>query len=247
MDVARWFLGEKGLPRHTMSIGGRLGYVDDGQTPNTQVVIHDYATAPLIFEVRGLPKAAGITGAGGDPAANQGGAAARDMDNYRGVDIGNVIDCEGGSVIVPSYVTARVVDKSGSVIKEFRGTDKHMENFIDVVRSRRTQDLYGPIEEGHVSSALCHLGNVSHRLGKAQPEAALTASIKADAKLTEAYGRMIEHLAANKVDLSKTPLTQGVPLQVDAKNERFVGSNAAAANAMLKREYRKPFEVPAIG
>ena len=55
MDVARWFLGEAGLPAHTLSVGGRLGYIDDGDTPNTQVVIHDYATAPLIFEVRGLP------------------------------------------------------------------------------------------------------------------------------------------------------------------------------------------------
>jgi len=247
MDVARWFLGEPGLPRHTMSVGGRLGYVDDGETPNTQVVIHDYATAPLIFEVRGLPRAAGVTGAGGDPAANQGGTAARDMDNYRGVDIGNVIDCEGGSVIVPSYTTARVVDKGGNVIKEFRGTDRHMQNFVDVVRSRRTQDLYGPVGEGHASSALCHLGNVSHRLGHAEPEASLTSSIKSDAALFEAHGRMLEHLAANKVDLGKTPLTLGVPLAVDAKNERFTGSNAAAANAMLKREYRKPFEVPAIG
>jgi hypothetical protein len=58
MDVARWFLGEAGLPRHTLSVGGRLGYIDDGDTPNTQVVIHDYATAPLIFEVRGLPRKA---------------------------------------------------------------------------------------------------------------------------------------------------------------------------------------------
>src|SRR5471032_3375886 len=56
MDVARWFLGEPGLPRHTLSVGGRLGYEDDGETPNTQVVVHDYATAPLIFEVRGLPR-----------------------------------------------------------------------------------------------------------------------------------------------------------------------------------------------
>src|SRR5882672_6764611 len=73
MDVARWFLGERGLPRHTLSIGGRLGYVDDGNTPNTQVVVHDYPTAPLIFEVRGLPKKAGVASAGGDPALNQGG------------------------------------------------------------------------------------------------------------------------------------------------------------------------------
>jgi len=39
-----------------MSIGGRFGYDDDGQTPNTQVVYHDYDGPPLVFEVRGLPK-----------------------------------------------------------------------------------------------------------------------------------------------------------------------------------------------
>ena len=90
-------------------------YDDDGDTPNTQVVIHDYATAPLIFEVRGLPSRpeAGGKVAVDDSAnpADAAGAAAGSMDKYRGVDIGNVIDCEGGSVIVPSYTTARAVDR----------------------------------------------------------------------------------------------------------------------------------------
>ncbi len=244
MDVARWFLGEHGLPRHTLSVGGRLGYVDDGETPNTQVIVHDYATAPLIFEVRGLPSKAGAAAAGPDPRLVQGGGAG--MDDYRGVGIGNVIDCEGGSVIVPTYTTARVVDRSGKVIKEFTGTDTHMQNFIDVVRSRRTQDLHGPVDEGHVSSALCHLGNISHRLGAATPDGRLRESIAADAKLTEAHGRMVEHLRVNGVDLGRTPLTLGVPLAVDAKAERFTGANAAAANAMLRGEYRKPFEVPQL-
>ena len=36
------------------SVGGRLGYEDDGETANTQVIYHDYESAPLIFEVRGL-------------------------------------------------------------------------------------------------------------------------------------------------------------------------------------------------
>ena len=81
-------------------------------TPNTQIVIHDYATAPLIFEVRGLPKKAGIASAGGDPALNQGGGGSG-MDNYRGVDIGNVIDCEGGSLITTQYFSATAYDKAG--------------------------------------------------------------------------------------------------------------------------------------
>ena len=55
MDIARWFLGEPELAPRVWSVGGRLGYDDDGQTPNTQIVFHDYPKAPLIFEVRGLP------------------------------------------------------------------------------------------------------------------------------------------------------------------------------------------------
>ncbi|HEY0776697.1 MAG TPA: Gfo/Idh/MocA family oxidoreductase [Gemmatirosa sp.] len=244
MDVARWFLGEPALPRHTLSVGGRLGYIDDGETPNTQVVVHDYATAPLIFEVRGLPARAGLTNAAADPRLVQAGGTG--MDAYRGVSIGNVIDCEGGSVVVPTYTTAQAVDRAGRVVREFAGTDRHMQNFIDVVRSRRTADLYGPVAEGHVSSALCHLGNVSHRLGRATPEGELRESIRGDAALAEAHGRMAEHLAANHVDLGATPLTLGVPLVVDVPAERFGGAYAAQANAMLTREYRAPFAVPAL-
>src|SRR5512133_347297 len=56
MDLGRWFLGENALSPRVWSLGGRLGYVDDGTTPNTQIVFHDYKKAPLIFEVRGLPE-----------------------------------------------------------------------------------------------------------------------------------------------------------------------------------------------
>ncbi|MCX6951764.1 MAG: Gfo/Idh/MocA family oxidoreductase [Verrucomicrobia bacterium] len=245
MDVARWFLGEAGLPRHTLSIGGRLGYMDDGNTPNTQVVIHDYATAPLVFEVRGLPAKSGA--GGGDGGGSEvSDAKAGAMDKYRGVGVGNVIDCEGGSVVVPSYTEANAYDKAGKLIKSFKGKDAHMQNFIDVVRSRKVADLRGPILEGHVSSALCHLGNISHQLGRAASPGELHEKTLGNAPLAEAYGRMAEHLAANKVDLGRTPATLGVTLTVDAKAERFTGPDAAAANALLTRNYRAPFVVPQV-
>jgi len=234
MDVARWFLGETGLPRRTLSVGGRLGYIDDADTPNTQVVIHDYASAPLIFEVRGLPSKTGATGKDA-------------MDLYRGVGVGNVIDCAGGSIVTTNYFTATAYDKAGKVVKEFKGTDRHMQNFVDVVRSRKTKDLYGPIEDGHLSSALCHLGNISHVLGKASASGDLRDKIKGNAPLAEACGRMVEHLAANNVDLAKTPLTLGVPLTLAPKNvERFVGEFSEQANPLLTRVYRAPFVVNAI-
>jgi hypothetical protein len=46
-----------------------------------------------------------------------------------------------------------------------RGGD-HFANFIDCVRSRKKEDLTAPIQEGHISSALVHLANVSYRLDR---------------------------------------------------------------------------------
>ena len=245
MDVARWFLGDPGLPRHTLSIGGRLGYDDDGETPNTQIVVHDYAEAPLVFEVRGLPATYDpAEGQVGVPGADAAGALAKTMDRYRGVSIGNVIECEGGSLVTSEYFKATAYDRDGKILKEFAGKDRLMQNFIDVVRSRKTADLYGQIEQGHVSSALCHLGEISHALGAGTPPDETRERIKGDAALSEAYGRMTEHLAANRIDSVKTPAILGAPLAVDAKAERLTGTNAKAANALLRRAYRAPFVVP---
>jgi predicted dehydrogenase len=226
MDMARWVLGETALSQRVLSIGGRLGYADDGTTPNTMIVLHDYPTAPLIFEVRGLPA----------------GADAKDMDKYRGVGIGIVADCEGGSMLIPGYTGAKIVDKEGREIKSFEGVSDHFANFIEAVRSRRQSDLNADILEGHLSSALCHTGNISYRLGKTHSPEEIRDAMKSSTNLAEALGRMEEHLAANKVDLQKTPATLGMVLLMDPQTERFIGN--PVADQMLSREYRKPFVVP---
>ena len=61
MDIARWMIPEATLPKSVVSLGGRFGYKDQGQTPNTQVAVLDYGGPQLIFEVRGL-KAGGYLG-----------------------------------------------------------------------------------------------------------------------------------------------------------------------------------------
>ena len=129
-------------------------------------------------------------------------------------------------------------------MKEFKGSDRHMQNFVDAVRSRKQADLYGPIEEGHVSSALCHLGNISHVLGRAAAPGVLREKIKGDAALAEAVGRMTDHLALNAVDLARTPLTLGVPLTIAPGTETFTGEFAKEASPLLTRQYRAPFIVP---
>ena len=249
MDIARWFLGESGLPRHTFSIGGRVGYDDDGETPNTQVIVHDYKTAPLIFEVRGLPSK---PGKGNDidtskmNSADAADAVAATMDKYHGASIGIVVECEGGQVVVPSYFNATARDRDGKVIKEFKGHDRHMQNYIDVIRSRKTADLYGPVDEGHVSSALCHLGNISHQVGRSMTPGELTERTQGNNLTAEATGRMVEHLKVHGVDFAKTPLMLGASLTLADGKEKFTGEFSAAANALLTRQYRAPFTVPQL-
>src|SRR5687767_9022666 len=105
MDLCRWALGEQELSPSVFSIGGRLGYVDDGTTPNTQIIVHGYPTAPLIFEVRGLPKDKSHQAPGLWKSEN--------MDKYRGGSVAVVIECEGGHIFVPDYNKAIVVDNNG--------------------------------------------------------------------------------------------------------------------------------------
>lgn len=226
MDLARWVLGETELSPRVWSVGGRLGYVDDGTTPNTFIVFHDYKSAPLIFEVRGLPTSEG----------------SKQMDKYHGADVGVVTDCEGGRMVISSYSAARFYDKQDNLVKKFEGSSSHFANFIGAVRNRRVADLKADILEGHISSALCHTGNISYRLGTQHSPEETREAVKGTPDLAEALGRMEEHLAANNVDLHKTPATLGAVLRMDPQTEQFPGNRVA--NLLLAREYRAPFVVP---
>jgi hypothetical protein len=60
-------------------------------------------------------------------------------------------------------------DAEGEVMKEGRsdgGQQAHVRNFLDAVRSRRREDLNQEIRSGHISSAMCHAGNIAWRTGK---------------------------------------------------------------------------------
>src|SRR2546427_3759748 len=115
-------------------------------------------------------------------------------------------------------------------------------NFITAVRSCKQTDLKADILEGHLSSALCHTGNVSYRLGQQTNPDEIRERIKGEKEALETFERMAEHLAANGVDLTKTKATLGVALKMDPRTEQFLGN--AEANKLLTRDYRKPFVVP---
>jgi len=109
------------------------------------------------------------------------------MDNYKGAGIGNVIECEGGYVTIPNYTSAAAFDKDGVKIKEWRGSESHYANFIKGVRSRNVSDLHCDILEGHLSSALCHTGNISYQLGKQSAPEEVREKIKGEKGCEEAF------------------------------------------------------------
>jgi predicted dehydrogenase len=240
MDIARWFLGENELSPRVLSVGGRLGYVDDGTTPNTQFVFHDYKKAPLIFEVRGLP--ANKSENNVDTIENAGVAAVKQLKLPKIGGVGVIIHCENGYIVVPDYSSAVACDREGNKIKAFKGSENHHGNFVKAVRSRRYQDLNADILEGHLSSSLCHTGNISYRLGHKENPKKLREALKGDKTALETFERMAVHLEANGIDIEKDHLALGVPLKMDPRTEKFSGNRKA--NAMLTRDYRAPYVVP---
>jgi len=218
VDIVRWLIGSQGPGDEVLSIGGRLGYADAGQTPNTQMVVHRFGDFPIIQEVRGLP-----TG----PFSDQ-------------VKDGWVIDGQEGSICGTSWF-----DPQGQLVKNFAGKpENHFANFIDCVRQRRPAALAAPVTEGHQSTMLCHLGNISHRVGKSAPVEEIEQQLAAWAwhpTIPETFQRLVAHLRENHIDLTATPLSLGATLKL-TPDQRF--EDHGSANQLLSRAYRAPFELP---
>jgi hypothetical protein len=220
MDIARWGLGADQLCTGVFSYGGRLGYEDAGETANTQVIVCDYGDKSLVFEVRGLK-----------------------TDSLKGANVGVIFEGTEGYVVLTSYTSGAAFDPAGKKVAEFNAGGDHHGNFLKAVRSRKYQDLNADILQGHLSSALCHLGNISYRLGTQCSIAEARERVKGDEQAAT-FARYAEHLAANGVP-GTTMMGLGRTLKLNPETERFI--DASDADQMLTRDYRAPFVVPAAG
>ncbi len=223
MDLARWAIGGT-LPRSVVSLGGRYvnepDFKDQGQTPNQLVTILDFDGVLLLFETRGL--------VGRDPRYPQ--QVANELYFEAGVVRDGKFFPKGSTDGEPLPDVARETSEGGI-----------FQNFTDCMRSRKAEKLAAPILEGHLSSACCHLGNISYRLAKARPFEK-PADLGKDAVVGESIMTMLENTRAIGVDPAKATLWVGPKLKFDPRKERFTGNQAA--NRLLTREYRAPFVVP---
>jgi predicted dehydrogenase len=230
VDVARWGLGGT-FPKSVVSLGGRYvnepDFKDQGQTPNQLVSVFDFGGPLLLFETRGLVENKSIPG----------------FSEKYPRQVANEFYFEEGAIKRWKFFPKGKGEGEPLVKVDYAApkTNDHFANFITAVRSRKHEDLTADILEGHISSALCHLGNISYRLAKKQ-KFEKPRDFSDNAIVGDSVMATLENTKAIGLDPEKATLWVGPKLQFDPDKEKFV--NNSAANKMLTREYRKPFVVP---
>ncbi len=156
LDVARWALQVE-FPKHVMVDADKYHFKDDGWT------MYDTMLATFKFE---------------DDKTIQWDGKSRNNYKTYGADRGTVIYGTEGSVFVDRGVY-RLYDRDGKEVKKVnsRGmegstnlggggdnTTDHVVNFFEAVRGNAKQN--STIEEGAVSTLMCHLANISYRIGE---------------------------------------------------------------------------------
>lgn len=219
------------LPTRIFGGGGRVAWDDAGDTPNVHFVYFDTGSIPTVIALTNLT----------------GGGNSRKSPKHQGPGSGYIAYCEGGH-FEGQRGRGAAFDSDGKKIREFKGgaQDRHQKNFIDAVRSRNVTSLNTDVEMGHLSTGWCNLANIAFRTGKPFTRRD-AAQVDGDSGIWQNIVTEMEaHLSAHNVKLESDNIRLSPMLAIDPATEMFVGENAEVANGFLKREYRKPYEVPEV-
>ncbi len=140
VDVARWGLGVD-APISVTSAGGKYVFDDDQEVPDTQVTTWEFPGCCLVWEHRMWSK-----------------------HPDEGIGFGVAFYGDKGTLITDGN-SWRIEDGDGSKSKPGPdGQQLHVKNFLECVKNRNKPNA--DIEIGHLSTRLCHLGNIAFRTGK---------------------------------------------------------------------------------
>lgn len=164
IDIARWGLGVTTHPTSIAAMGGKYFFDDDQQFPDTMTVAFEYPGASKA----GRPKQLIYEQRIWSPYVQEGHENGCAWYGTRGMLI---LGKQNGWVLYKSKN-----EKVMEMPTDFTSAHHHR-NFIDCIRNGRTPNA--DIEIGHLSSSLCHLGNIAIRVGR---------SLKFDPKTEQIVG-----------------------------------------------------------
>ncbi len=183
IGLCRWAMGDPQWPKTAFAQGGKYAYTDDQQTPNTLLASYNYGPREIVFEVRGL-----LTGGEGVPVARRAGPPAEGAvappvgptptstaprsGAPLNILIGNLFyGTEGWAAMSDAGFQAFKGESNELVMDERpeKGADAtalHMQNFLAACHSRNASELHDGLENAYLSASLCHLANISYRVGR---------------------------------------------------------------------------------
>jgi predicted dehydrogenase len=190
-DIARWTLDKLIHPVRIQGMGNYFIWDSDQETPNIQHLEFEYADGNILqFEVRGLG-----TNSEGDVRIGNLIFGSKGWMNIAAEDVGECKAYFSEINIKPSGFSS-YKEEMGPVFtnddpETMDDVVNHFTNFIDCVRSGKWQDLNADILQGHLSTSLCHLGNIATRLKRSlcfDPDTeTFINDNEADTYLTKAY------------------------------------------------------------
>jgi predicted dehydrogenase len=152
MDTVRWALNKNTHPVKVHCTGGKFGREDDQEVPNILIANYEYEDGMIIQnEVRSLPtNPEGLTDSGDCFIFSDQGWMTFNSDGYR------------------TYFGRQNEPGPAKSDEDFPEEERGngWKNFIECMRSRKTEDLDNDIREGHMSAVLGHLGIISYRTGR---------------------------------------------------------------------------------
>ncbi len=166
LDLCRWGL-DVDYPTQVTSSGGRYFFEDDQQTPDTHVAIFKYPDGKSIMW-EGL-------------SCNRQG--------YERTGFGATFHGQNGTMVLQNGGYA-IYDKANKLVKEEKGAEPnetHIDNFLQCVRSGDQPN--SDIEGAYKSTLMCHLGNISYRVGRTLNCDASNGHIKDDEEAMQYWGR----------------------------------------------------------
>jgi len=190
-DIARWVLKKMTHPVKIQAVGNFFVWDSDQETFNILHAEYEYDDGSILqFEVRGLG-----TNPEGNIRIGNLIFGSKGWMNIDSEDSGNCKTYFSNIVLQPSGFSSYSEEEGPIFANEDPATSdsvlNHFTNFIDCVRSRRWQNLNADILEGHLSTSISHLGNISARLKRSLRFNPATETFindpEADAYLTKVY------------------------------------------------------------